>query len=44
MCIRDRGADPATIALKLPIVFGTALANAIVVQVLYLPLKKAAKR
>ena len=38
------GADPATIVLKLPIVFGTALANAIVVQVLYLPLKKAAKR
>ena len=38
------GADIATVVVKLPIVLGTAVFNAIVVQALYLPLKKALKR
>lgn len=38
------GAAPSSIVAMLPVVFGTALANSIIVQVLYLPLKKAAKR
>lgn len=38
------GAEPASILVMAPIVLGTALANAIVVQALYFPLAKAAKR
>lgn len=38
------GAAPSSIVAMLPVVFGTALANCVIVQVLYLPLKKAARR
>ncbi|KXB62645.1 MULTISPECIES: hypothetical protein [Olsenella] len=38
------GAAPSSVVAMLPVVFGTALANCVIVQVLYLPLKKAAKR
>ncbi|WP_058270311.1 hypothetical protein [Olsenella massiliensis] len=37
-------AVPVSFVAMMPIVFGTAVANAIIVALLYLPLKKAAKR
>lgn len=38
------GAAMATVVVKIPLVLGTAIFNAIVVQALYFPLKKALKR
>lgn len=38
------GAAIATVVVKIPLVLGTAIFNAIVVQALYFPLKKALKR
>lgn len=38
------GADPATALVKLPLVLGTAVFNALVVQALYIPLHKVLKK
>lgn len=38
------GADPATALVKLPLVLGTAVFNAVVVQALYIPLHKVLKK